>query len=289
MELTEHNRISIAQIIIFSPSLFISIFLCIRNGFGRNAGWLLLLIFSLARLIGASLQLATINDPTNQSLYFGSLTLQSIGLSNLIIVLLALINRVFLSIEKTERSALFNTRNLRWAQIFVIIGVALSASGGPISASHYISTGEYEVSSLSEAGIGLTIAGFVLLVLATAVAGLKISHVESGEKRIVLAVAICLPFLLVRVIYSAVGTYNPSSSFNMLTGSIDVYLGAAVVEEIIIVAIIEAMGLTLQKQPKGDPADSPQRSGLIGGMVHKNSRERYAMSPLNQYPDDSSV
>ncbi|KAI1110276.1 hypothetical protein F5Y14DRAFT_455206 [Nemania sp. NC0429] len=255
MGLTEHNGISIAQIVVFIPALAVSIFLCIRHGFGRNAGWLLIVIFSLARVIGASLQLATISQPANVSLYFGALTLQGIGLSNLIVALLALINRAVASIEKA-RSAVINPRVLRVAQVVVLVALILGAVGGSNSGNQFAQTGEYVISPLTQAGTGLTIAGFVLLVLATVVVGMSVSHAEPGEKRVVGAVALCLPFLLVRLIYSAVGTYQPDSVFNSRTGDVNVFLGTAVVEEIIIVLILEAMGLTLNVLPKSETSTS---------------------------------
>ncbi|KAI3337050.1 hypothetical protein HD806DRAFT_475494 [Xylariaceae sp. AK1471] len=249
MALTEHNNISIAQIIIYVPALAIAIFLCIRHGFGRNAGWLFLIIFSIARILGAALQLATISDPKNLSLYFGALTLQSIGLSPLSIMLIALINRALESMEHT-RNALVNPRVLRLVQILVLVGLILSAVGGSNSGSDYAKTMQYVVSPLTQAGVALTIVGFALLVLTTGVVGLNISHAEPGEKRVVLAVALSLPFLLIRIIYSAVGAFGHNPAFNQVTGDINILLGTAVIEEIIIVFIVESIGLTLSVRPK---------------------------------------
>ncbi|KAI0118911.1 hypothetical protein GGR51DRAFT_498181 [Nemania sp. FL0031] len=270
MELTERNGISIAQIALFVPALGVAIFLCIRHGFGRNGGWLFVVIFSLARLIGASLQLATIADPTNLSLYFGSLTLQNIGLSPLTLTLLALINRALESVSKA-RSAVINPRILRYVQVLVLVGLILGAVGGSNSGSDYAQTGVYEVSSLTQAGVGLTIAGFVLLVLTTVIVGLHVSSAEPGEKRLVLAVALALPFLFVRLLYAAIGTYNPHSAFSSLTGDVNVFLGTAVIEEFIVVLIVEAVGVTLQVRPKSETSSSSSRSPL-GFLVNRLKR-----------------
>ncbi|KAI1168057.1 hypothetical protein F5B18DRAFT_346534 [Nemania serpens] len=273
MGLTEHNGISIAQIVVFIPALAVSIFLSIRHGFGRNAGWFLLIIFSLARVVGASLQLATIAQPGNLSLYFGALTLQGVGLSDLIVVLLALINRAVTSIEKA-RSAVINPNVLRGTQILVLVALILNAVGGSNSGTQFAQTGKYVVSPLTQAGIALTIAGFALLVFATFIVGKNVAHAEPGEKRIVGAVALSLPFLLVRLIYSAIGTYQPNSAFNSRTGDVNIFLGTAVIEEIIIVVILEAMGLTLNVLPK--PEKSATESSLLGrfadGRDHRRSR-----------------
>ncbi|KAI1752406.1 hypothetical protein F4782DRAFT_501720 [Xylaria castorea] len=272
MGLTTHNIISIVQIIFFIPFLAIAIFLCIRHGFGHNAGWILLIIFSLARLIGASLQLATIAQPKNISLYIGVLTLQSIGLSNFIILMFAMLNRALESIEKARSTVLY-PRILQYVQLLVLISLILGAVGS--STTSYGETGVYKVSTLSQAGVGLTIAEFGLLVLATVVVGLNVSYAEPGEKRIVLAVALSLPFLFVRVLYSAIGTFQPGSAFSVLTGNIYIFLGTVVIEEIIIVLIIEAMGLTLQVSPK---TDTPSSSGLfkrLGGGLFNHVERRF--------------
>ncbi|KAI0481628.1 hypothetical protein F4859DRAFT_427100 [Xylaria cf. heliscus] len=274
MALSTHNIISIVQIILFLPFLAIAIFLCIRHGFGRNAGWLLLVIFSLVRIVGASLQLATISQPDSIGLYIGSLTLQSVGLSPFIVMMLALLNRVLESIEKT-RSTLIKPRMLRFVQLIVIVGLILAAIGGSNSGTSFAQTGVYQISDLSQAGIALTIVGFVLLVLATAVIATNISAAEPGEKRVLLAVALSLPFLFIRVLYSAIGTYNPTSSFSLLRGNIYIFLGTAVIEEFIMVIIIEGMGLTLQVRPKSDTPSQPGMLRSFGSTVFNRVERRY--------------
>ncbi|KAI0878435.1 hypothetical protein GGS24DRAFT_487293 [Hypoxylon argillaceum] len=291
MELSERNNISIAQIVFFVPYLVVAILLCNRHSWGHSAGWLFLVIFSIARLLGASLQLATAANPTNLSLYFGALTLQSIGLSNLTVTLLGLIARALKSISKA-RSPVINPRILFYAQLLVLVGVILAIVGGTESSSTYADTGVYNVSPLAQAGVALTIAGFALLVIATAVAGLHVASAEPGEKRLVLAVALSLPFFFVRVLYTAIGTYNPHSAFSTLTGSVNVFLGTAVIEELIIMFIVEAIGLTLQIQPKNADPNSSEPSffglwvkrvkGRYGGyeMQNRNSGRLYDASSV---------
>jgi hypothetical protein len=52
MGLTYRNGVSIAEIIVYVPSLAIAIFLSVRHGFARSSGWMFLIVFCLARLIG---------------------------------------------------------------------------------------------------------------------------------------------------------------------------------------------------------------------------------------------
>ncbi|XXG96584.1 hypothetical protein Hte_002871 [Hypoxylon texense] len=253
MALTEQSNISIAQIVIFVPSLFLALVLAIRHGFGRSSGWFYLIAFSLARIIGASLQLATISDPTNIGLHVGAATLQNIGLSPLIMVMLGLIGRALGTIQNSTTS-LISQKRMRLIHVIALVGLILSAIGGSNSGSDLSKTGVYTVSSLTQAGIGLLIAAYVLLVLTTIVVATQISYVESGEKRLVLAVGLSLPFLLIRLAYSAESVYGHNSSFNQISGNINIQLGMAVIMEMIVTAICEGIGMTLRKLPRSHTA-----------------------------------
>ncbi|KAI2626601.1 hypothetical protein GGR54DRAFT_591635 [Hypoxylon sp. NC1633] len=255
MALTERNNISIAQIVVFAPALLVATWLAVRHGFGRNAGWLYMILFSLARIIGAALQLATISDPTNTGLYIGALTLQSIGLSPLIMVQLSLIGRALGTLRKSTTS-LVTEQRMRLIHLVALVGLILGAVGGSQSSQSIGETGKYTPSSLSQAGIGLMIAAYVLLVLSTIVVATQISSVESGEKRLVLAVGLSLPFILVRLVYSAESILGNNPDFSQFSGNADIFLGMSVVMEMIVVVIVEGIGLTLKRIPKNRAAIS---------------------------------
>lgn len=259
MTLSERNNISIAQIVIYAPSLLIAIWLALRHGFGRNAGWFFLIVFSLARIIGASLQLATIADPTNLSLHIGAATLQNVGLTPLIMVQVSLVGRALGSIRKTAVPFVTEQR-LRVVQLVALVGMILSAVGGSDSSQSYASTGVYTVSGTSQAGIGLVIAAYVLLVFSTLLVVSQLSQVEMGEKRLVLAVGLSLPFILVRLIYSAISVFAHNPAFNQLTGDINVQLGMAVIMEMIVVIIVESIGMTLQRMQRVQVATASRDS-----------------------------
>jgi len=260
--LTELNRISIASICVYTPALVIAILLSIRHGFGRSAGWMYLILFSLIRIIGSALELATINDPTNIDLIIGASTLQNIGLSPLILVMLGLAGRVLESISHS-RSTILQPRMLRLVQMLVLVGLILGIVGGSKlggiigkNAASGQPTAAYKVPTESVAGLALMIAGYGILVIATCLLATQISAAEPGEKRLLLAVAVALPFVLVRLIFSAISTFDPSNpDFRRFGGSSrypDLLLGMAVIEEMIAIAIFEVVGLTLRKIPKGE-------------------------------------
>ncbi|KAI1772404.1 hypothetical protein F4818DRAFT_171299 [Hypoxylon cercidicola] len=260
MALTEQNHISIAQIVIYVPSLLIAILLAIRHGIGRSSGWLYLIIFSLARLIGPSLQLATISDPTNIRLRIGAAILQNIGLSPLIMVQLSLIGRALGSIRKST-NPLVTEKRVHLIHLLALVGLVLGSIGGSNSGTNFGKTGTYTVSGLTQAGTGLFIAAYVLLVISTILVATQISDVEPGEKRLVLAVGLSLPFILVRLVYSAESVYGHNPSFSQLTGNVNIQLGMAVIMEMIVVAICESIGMTLKKLPKIQAATHPEDGG----------------------------
>lgn len=253
MALTERDGISIAEICVYSIALIIAVFLCIRHGFGRNSGWLFLIIFSLARLIGSSLQLATISDPTNISLYIGAATLANVGLSPLILTQLGLLSRALTSIRKSVQTFV-NERMLRLVQLLILVGLILTSVGGSQAGANYAETGQYAVPALSKAGMGLMIAGFGLTVLAAIQVAMQISHAEPGERRLSLAVGLSLPFILIRLAYAAASVFSGNPKFNQLTGDLNTQLGMSIIMEMIVVAIVEGFGVTLKKVTKYERA-----------------------------------
>lgn len=264
MTLTYRNGVSIAEIIVYVPSLAIACFLAFRHGLGRNAGWLFLIIFCLARIIGPCMQLATISSPKNIDLYTGYSILQNIGLSPLMLATIGLLSRLLDSINKTHRT-IINTQMLKLIELIILVGVIIGIVGGVNASDKYVKTGIYHPGSLSKAGTALFIVSYVLLVIATAMTSFFVRHADQGEKRILLAIAISLPFLLVRLIFSIIATFTTIKNFNLLNGNVTVLLCVALIEEFIVVVVYEGTGLTLHQVPKpqfaeGYAADAQQIS-----------------------------
>ncbi|KAI1433988.1 hypothetical protein GGR50DRAFT_695616 [Xylaria sp. CBS 124048] len=285
MALTERNGVSIAQIVIFIPFLIIAVLLCIRLGFRRSAGWLFLVLFSLVRITGASMQLATIANPKNTTLWIVSIILQTVGLSSLLAVLVALLSRVKDNIEKTRATAI-PPMAMKLVHTLITVAIALGAAGGAGSAnSSSGSGGTYTSSPLSRAGVVLTIVVFSFVVGTTIILGMSISKADAGEERGLLAVALSLPVLLIRLVYSAAATFQPQSEFNQLTGSVGVLVGTAVVPEIIVVLIIEGFGLTLPIASK-HMAPAP-RQGSYNLVPSPQPYGGHEMQHLNRTGDSS--
>jgi len=270
MTLDYRNGISIAEIIVYVPCLAIAMFLAINHGFGRNSGWLFLITFALARIIGPCLQLATISSPRNVSLYIGSAILNNIGFAPLILVAIGLLSRLLDSIHKTHNT-LINTKVLKFVETIITVALILGIVGGINAGNAYQTTGKFQPGTLNKAGTALLIVSWVLVVIATAVTLIHTTHAEKGEKRLLVAIALSLPFLLIRLIYSSFSTFSTNKQFNLIVGSPTVLLCVALIEELVVVLIFESVGLTLSKVvkeeqlegariiPSSDSADYPPR------------------------------
>ncbi|CAF9921131.1 MAG: hypothetical protein ALECFALPRED_001716 [Alectoria fallacina] len=257
MAVDYRNGVSILILIFYLPALAIAILLTIRHGFGRSAGWRFMIIFTLARILSACFQLATINQPKNVSLYVGYSVLIGIAVSPLELVAFGLLSRITASINKYHQT-LVTARHLQLAELLNIVGIILSIVGGVDSGEDYQKTGRYLPQTLTKVGLGLFIASFVAIMATAAILSLSISHAEPGEKRILLAVAVSLPLLLVRLIYASIYTFGKSSDFSALSGSVTILLCMALLEEIAIVLVYEGVGLTLRKVIKQDVATGEQ-------------------------------
>ena len=249
MTIGYRGGVSIGELVVYSPALLIAIYLSIRHGFGRSAGWMFLIIFCLARIIGAAMQLATISSPTNTGLYTGYAILQNVGLSPLMLATLGLLSRLLDNINRTHQTAI-STRLFKLVELIIMVGLILGIVGGVNASNDYVKTGIFIPSSLNKAGTSLFIVSYIAIVISTILLSFSVSHASHGEKRILFAVALSLPFLLVRLVYSIISTFTKNKNFNLMTGSITILLCVAFIEELIIAILFEGVGLTLSQIPK---------------------------------------
>ena len=152
---------------------------------------------------------------------------------------------------------------MRLAELLITVGLILSIVGGVNAGTDFSKTGVYKTQTLSKVGLALFIVAFGILCAITAVLSQSIRHAEEGEKRILFAVAASLPFLLVRLVYSILAVFAKEKSFSLYNGNVTILLCVALLEEAVIVAIYEGVGLTLKKVSKGEVA-----GGERGSWVH---------------------
>ena len=90
---TYRDGVAVIQLCFFAIFLVFAFVLCQRHGYRRSEGWVILITFSLLRLLGASFQIASINYPTD-SVYGGTLICEQIGLAPLTLLNIGLFGRL---------------------------------------------------------------------------------------------------------------------------------------------------------------------------------------------------
>ena len=88
------ESLNIAELAIYLPFLFLTLFVVFRHGIHRQSGWIYLAIFCLIRIIGAALGIAAEKNPSNVSDLEWSAILGSVGISPLLLASLGLLKRM---------------------------------------------------------------------------------------------------------------------------------------------------------------------------------------------------
>ncbi|RFU79012.1 transmembrane [Trichoderma arundinaceum] len=239
--LETYDDIAIAELAFYLFALGGGIFLCLKHGFTKNAGFRALIILSLARIIGACLRLATISSPSNINLYIGWMTLNGIGLAPLIMLSLGLLSRVFESIKSNGRT-IIKPMYQRFIELLMILSIILLIVGGTQSTFTVIDgKPKVDYSTVSHAAAGIIVAIAALLGIAIVLAILNQSHVGAGEHRIIFTAAVCYPLILVRLTYSCLIIFGGVTTTPWL------YLGMSSLMEMIVTLLSEVLGFNLDK------------------------------------------
>ena len=142
-----------------------------------------------------------------------------------------------------------NTRHMilfRVTQLVVTLGLVLSIAGGTSSVS---STGTFTVQTTSKVGVLLYALAYASIAAITIFTIPKLANTVLGEKRLVLAVIIALPFIAVRIAYSILAVFLHDHDFSILNGSVIIMAVMAVLEEFVVVIIYLIVGWMAEKLP----------------------------------------
>lgn len=150
-------------------------------------------------------------------------------------------------------------------------------------------------SSEVKAGIALFIVTWVAALFLTIMMWFRYGGIERGEHRLLWAVTISMAILFIRLLYSILSIFKHSSTFNLFTGNVTVFLVMDVLEEIIVVYIMMLTGLTLQLREKavydadkelqstsGAAGNSSQEQGVTGsGEAAPRPKRKYKGGPIS--------
>ncbi|KAL8952494.1 MAG: hypothetical protein Q9222_001597 [Ikaeria aurantiellina] len=252
MTLPDTSRLAIAEIVFYIPTLALSILIVIRHGFKRQLGWIYLSVLGVVRIVGNSMEISA-NQKHDNTLFIVAAVLNGVGLSPLLLAMVGLLQRVNEGIMHSHASGNGGflqrplSRALHLVHLPIIIALVLAAVGSSklygTDPSNY-ADGQH----LARAGIIIFIVSFAglsaITFTLTAYMLLRDSGLKTGEQRILFAVAASVPFIAVRLIYSALVYFDTSSSvFTLRGGNIWAQAFMSVAEEWITILLYLAAGL----------------------------------------------
>ena len=129
---------------------------------------------------------------------------------------------------------------MKLVTLVTFIGLILGIAG--VSSSD--KGGGYQPGTLAKAAMGIFLAIFVIFILLSVWLFYELSFsLRRFQKKLFIAIALSSPFLLVRLVYSALSDYTTYKAFS-LDGNATVYLCMSVLEEIIAMAITMALAIS---------------------------------------------
>ncbi|KAI4175763.1 MAG: hypothetical protein LQ343_001376 [Gyalolechia ehrenbergii] len=254
MTLPSSSRLATAELIFYVLALALSIAVNVRHGFRLQLGWFFLVLLSMVRVVGNSMEIAA-KSKNSINLFVGAAVLNSVGLSPLLLAMTAMLKRVNKDLLHGHLE-----RILYWVRIPILVALILTAYGGSrlygeASPSDY-KGGE----GIARAGIIIMFVAFGLLVLITVLSFSHLRQLRSGESVMLYVVAISIPFILVRLTYSALMYFDTNSkTFNLKGGNIRARAFRAVPEEWITVMLYISAGILapklVSKSGEGDKSE----------------------------------
>lgn len=255
--LTYRNDVFIAVLAFYVCTGIFSTIRLIQHGLKKTASERLLLMFSIGRILCAGFQLATINYPTNTSIWAGYVTTFSICVSLLLSASLVLLRRLAQR-AGTDFPQIAGRDSMKFLQLLVTIGLVLGIAGGIKATENWGSTGSYQPDVIQKVSIVIFIISWTLVVFMTHHTLGKAHGASSHTQKIAVGVfAISLPLLAVRIAYSAVSIFASPKSFSTIDGSVTIMLCMALIEEAIVVLMYEILGfVTLETERRGPSVSS---------------------------------
>ncbi|KAI1362461.1 hypothetical protein F5Y08DRAFT_274929 [Xylaria arbuscula] len=240
---TYRDATAIVQLVFFLPYLVSGSYLCQKHGWSRSGGWLIVVIFSVLRLISASFQIATIWHPT-RSVYSGALVTASIGVGPLVGISIGMLRRLNGHLPRQIPRLVFV---LLFAASLTGIGIASGSSSITPPAN---SPSPFVPNALTKTAIiiftveYLVTGGLFFYILSNK------QYLPGQEVRLLASVALSAPFVIIRLIYGLLASFSPDLRFNLLIGDTTLYFILSVLAEIIAVGISVVAGFILPVMPE---------------------------------------
>ncbi|CAD6572300.1 MAG: hypothetical protein ASARMPRED_005229 [Alectoria sarmentosa] len=281
------ESLDIAELAIYLPLLFVTLFVTSRHGINRQSGWIYLAIFCLIRIIGAALGIAAEKKPSNVSDLEWSAILGSVGISPLLLASLGLLKqitdktttkvstegviqgqswfetvisytilgRIFGRLGVHQLATSYRSRFLQLLQLPAAIALIICIVGGSDLTDSSVSeqsTGK----KLIKAGLIIFLIIYICLFILIAKSASELNSLPAGEKRVLAALIVALPLLGVRVLFSLLAYFSTISTFSPTGGNVLVRALMAILEEILIVIAYTLAGILMPKHGDARTGDT---------------------------------
>ncbi|OCK75022.1 hypothetical protein K432DRAFT_467611 [Lepidopterella palustris CBS 459.81] len=190
MHIDSRGWVSVAELIVFIPSLPLPLISCSRHEFNRSSGWIYTLILRIVRVVGAICQLCTVDW----------------------------------IIAREQR--ILTVKHFRLLQLLITGSLILAIAGGLSGTTN--PDGTVTVNTASKVSIVLAVVAF---------GGISL--------RISLSVLVDLPFIFVRLLYSALVIFVQNHTFDIVNGSVPVQVVIAVAEDVMVILIYAMLDFTV--------------------------------------------
>jgi len=267
--LSSYSKLSIAIIVYYGLALPLAIYVCIKQGFGRHAGWLYLLSMAIVRIVGAALRIAADQHPS-VGLYVAASVFSSIGLVPLILCLMGLVKRV--NDGKDLGSIRIPAKAFQFTHIITLVGLILAIVAGSESTSTQPSTLNNVRSERKAGAILLLVSALINSALVLFLIS-RVQHIIPGDRVIIWCAFFSIPFLLARVIYLMLVAFDYQSPdfSNYIAINIWVESFLQIFMEMIVFGLYLAAGLLA---PRTTREEHPYGRGIELGPVARRVQER---------------
>ncbi|KAL2795165.1 hypothetical protein BJX66DRAFT_172811 [Aspergillus keveii] len=233
---TYRDGIAILQLIIFPLILVAALFIWNRTGWRAGSKiWRYGVTLSLIRIAGSISQLLTI-DHDSHDVEVAVAVCELIGLAPLLLTYIGVLRQIDIDQRLPPRF-------LNLVTLVCIVALILGIAG--VSTANDSNDGTYHAGKIVKVSMALFLAVFAVFVVLAGWLWLQLQYsLRAFQKKLFLAVALSCPFLVVRLVYSAISDYADFSSFTVITGNPTIYLCMSVLEEIIAMALTMALGMS---------------------------------------------
>ncbi|KAL4069331.1 hypothetical protein J3A83DRAFT_3530266 [Scleroderma citrinum] len=251
MSLDAQGVLAAITVAIYFPVFFFAVRIAMKY---RKRGWILLVLFTLIRVVGGALLVAAEEiRPAVTGLYIGGYALEASGLSPLLLCTLSLLHITTQAPDgRLKYDFMFTILHVfgLGALVLTIIGISQTSSSSQSSAE-----------TMRRVGVILFAVLYAILAVITVSQWIHHRQIMKYRKQLLIAVSVALPFLAVRTLYSLLSTFSSSSfitsgsssssdsslaKFNMFSGEWQIFLGMDMIMEYVTVLIYTFAGFTLR-------------------------------------------